>query len=138
MKKSGSFHFRLRAALLILMIACGTAEVFGQYWSTARGEEEAKKLEAAVAGLVQKQRDLEARVAALERLNLAPSPELVRQSYISSCQDAMISQMVSILANAYQYRIRPQTMGGGGGSYQGYKIPRNLTASEFGTFVATV
>ncbi|HMD13033.1 MAG TPA: hypothetical protein VKI62_00265, partial [Bacteroidota bacterium] len=35
-------------------------------------------------------------------------------------KDGVTSGLVNIAANAYQYRIRPNTMGGGNGAYDGY------------------
>lgn len=41
---------------------------------------------------------------------------------VSPNRDAMISDMNNLVADAYQYRIRPDSVGGGQGSYKGYKI----------------
>jgi hypothetical protein len=41
-------------------------------------------------------------------------------------RDMMISGIQHIAADAFQYRLRPSTMGGGGGSYTGYAIPLGL------------
>ncbi|MCI0707002.1 MAG: hypothetical protein L0Y80_05925 [Ignavibacteriae bacterium] len=56
---------------------------------------------------------------------------------ISSNKDAIINDLNNLFANAYQYRIRPASMGGGGGSYAGYKIPATLSENENGTYVTT-
>jgi hypothetical protein len=56
---------------------------------------------------------------------------------ISSNQDALINDLNNLFANAYQYRIRPTSMGGGGGSYVGYTVPSTLSSNENGTFEAT-
>jgi len=53
---------------------------------------------------------------------------------ISSNKDAIINDLNNLFANAYQYRIRPASMGGGGGSYAGYKIPATLSSNENGTY----
>lgn len=96
-----------------------------------------RDLQATVRSLLQHQRDLEARIAVLERLNLAPSPEAMRASYTKSSRDAVINDLANIGANAYQYKIRPTTMGGGGGSYIGFKIPKALLSREYATFEAS-
>jgi hypothetical protein len=98
---------------------------------------EVKILQEKIAKLLEKQRDLEARIAVLERLNLTPSPDLLRLSYVRSNRDAITSEIVNIGANAYQYRIRPTTMGGGGGTYEGYKIPKMMATSEYAKFEMT-
>ena len=38
-------------------------------------------------------------------------------------KDGVTSSLVNLAANAYQYRIRPTTMGGGSNSYSGYTVP---------------
>ena len=88
-------------------------------------------LQEKVTKLIEKQRDLEARIAVLERLNLTPSPDLLRASWLSASKDEIIRQIVNIAANAYQYRLRPATMGGGGGTYEGYKIPKMMMTSDY-------
>jgi hypothetical protein len=56
---------------------------------------------------------------------------------IQSNRDGLINDMNNLAANAYQYRIRPTTMGGGGGTYTGYIIPLKLVSNENGSFAAT-
>ena len=41
---------------------------------------------------------------------------------ISSIKDNIIADLSNLAADAYQYKIRPVGMGGGGGSYAGYAI----------------
>lgn len=57
---------------------------------------------------------------------------------ISSNKDAIINDLNNLFANAYQYRIRPASMGGGGGAYTGYAIPATLSANENGVYTMTV
>jgi len=94
-------------------------------------EKKVSILQEKVTKLLEKQRDLEARIAVLERLNLTPSPDLLRASWLSASKDEIIRQIVNIAANAYQYRLRPATMGGGGGTYEGYKIPKMMMTSDY-------
>jgi len=53
---------------------------------------------------------------------------------VGANRDAIIADMTNLAANAYQYRIRPTTMGGGGGSYVGYTIPPSLASNENGVY----
>ncbi len=53
---------------------------------------------------------------------------------VGANRDAIISDLTNLAANAYQYRIRPTTMGGGGGSYVGYGIPPSLASNENGAY----
>jgi hypothetical protein len=55
---------------------------------------------------------------------------------ISSNKDAMINDLNNIFANAYQYKIRPGSMGGGNGKYAGYQIPATLSVNENGFYRA--
>jgi len=49
-------------------------------------------------------------------------------------KDGVTSSLVNIAANAYQFKIRPTTMGGGGNSYTGYSIPSKMAADANGTY----
>ena len=49
-------------------------------------------------------------------------------------KDGVTSSVVNISANAYQFKIRPTTMGGGGGAYTGYSIPSKMRADDNGTY----
>ena len=53
---------------------------------------------------------------------------------VNSNRDAIIADMVELAADAYQYRIRPRILGGGGGSYLGYSIPTTLQSNDNGSF----
>src|SRR5713101_2537860 len=52
-------------------------------------------------------------------------------------KDGVTSSLVNIAANAYQFKIRPTTMGGGGGSYVGYTVPSKMAKDDNGTSYAT-
>ena len=65
-------------------------------------------------------------------------------SSIQSNKDAIINDLNNLAANAYQFRIRPQTMGGGGGAYNtggsggaGYVIPLKLASNANGAYTTT-
>ena len=49
-------------------------------------------------------------------------------------KDGVTSSLVNISANSYQYRIRPSTMGGGGGSYVNYAVPTKMASDDNGTY----
>jgi len=49
-------------------------------------------------------------------------------------KDGVTSSLVNVSANAYQYKIRPTTMGGGGGSYVNYVIPTKMASDDNGTY----
>jgi len=49
-------------------------------------------------------------------------------------KDGVTSSVVNIAANAYQFKIRPTTMGGGGGSYSGYSIPSKMRTDDNGVY----
>ena len=71
----------------------------------------------------------------IEELGDAASVKAARS--IKANRDAIINDLNNITANAYQYRIRPSSMGGGQGSYTGYAIPSKLATTENGTYIAT-
>ena len=49
-------------------------------------------------------------------------------------RDMVVSSLQHIAADALQFRRRPSTMGGGGGSYDHYSIPVKLRSNEFAAF----
>jgi len=57
---------------------------------------------------------------------------------IQANKDAVINDLNNLAANAYQYRIRPTTMGGGGGVYTGFNIPTKLASNENAAYVRVV
>ena len=65
---------------------------------------------------------------------------------VQSNKDAMINDLNNIAAQAYQFRIRPGSMGGGQGSYDGstltpagdpFRLPAKMATNENATYVPT-
>jgi len=52
-------------------------------------------------------------------------------------KDGVTSGIVNVAANAYQFKIRPTTMGGGSGSYVGYLLPSKMATDENGTYATS-
>lgn len=57
---------------------------------------------------------------------------------VQSNRDAMINDMNNIAAQAYQYRIRPSSMGGGQNSYFGFELPSKMRRNENAAYEAEV
>lgn len=55
-----------------------------------------------------------------------------------SPRDFMVNDMNNLAAFAYQYRIRPKTMGGGEGSYIGLVLPAKAALNVNGKYTAVV
>jgi len=53
-------------------------------------------------------------------------------------KDAIINDLNNLAAHSYQYRIRPKEMGGGAGSYLGFKIAEKLKKNGNAEFEAEV
>lgn len=53
---------------------------------------------------------------------------------IQSNRDAIINDLNNLAAQAYQFRIRPQSMGGGQGDYTTFAIPTKMKTNENGTY----
>lgn len=53
-------------------------------------------------------------------------------------RDALINDLNNLAAFAYQYRIRPATMGGGNGAYTGLQMPEKLSRNDNGTYTFAV
>lgn len=56
---------------------------------------------------------------------------------VQANKDALIADLNNIAANAYQYRIRPASLGGGAQTYTNYTIPSKLAINENGTYKTT-
>jgi hypothetical protein len=56
---------------------------------------------------------------------------------VQSNRDAMINDLNNLSAQAYQFRIRPSSMGGGQGDYTTFAIPSKMKTNENGTYTAT-
>ncbi len=52
-------------------------------------------------------------------------------------KDGLTSGIMAINANAYEFKIRPRTLGGGLPSYVNYAIPIKLQSDENGTYTIT-
>src|SRR5438874_7959448 len=52
-------------------------------------------------------------------------------------KDGVTTSVVNVSANAYQYKIRPTTMGGGSGSYVGYVLPTKMSSDDNGTYAVS-
>jgi hypothetical protein len=57
---------------------------------------------------------------------------------VYSPRDAIINDINNIAARAYQFRIRPASMGGGEGSYVGFEIPTKMRTNENAEYGARV
>jgi uncharacterized protein (UPF0333 family) len=55
---------------------------------------------------------------------------------VQSNRDAIINDLNNLAAQAYQFRIRPSSMGGGQGDYTTFAIPTKMQTNENGTYVA--
>ncbi len=53
-------------------------------------------------------------------------------------RDAIINDLNNIAAQAYQYRIRPSSMGGGNGSYLGFMLPERMRSNSNATYRAII
>jgi hypothetical protein len=56
---------------------------------------------------------------------------------VQSNRDAIINDLNNLAAQAYQFRIRPSSMGGGQGDYATFSIPNKMQTNENGTYVIT-
>ena len=49
-------------------------------------------------------------------------------------KDGVTSSVVNIASNAYQFKIRPSSLGGGSNAYTGYSIPTKMATDDNGTY----
>jgi hypothetical protein len=72
---------------------------------------------------------------------IAVGLSLFAANSIQANKDAIINDLNNLAANAYQFRIRPTSMGGGGGVYDasrgataGYTIPFRMSSNDNATY----
>lgn len=65
---------------------------------------------------------------------LASAIGIFSRKNITAHRDEMLSEITQIAADAYQFRHRPRSIDGGGGSYTGYRIPEKLKANDHAEF----
>lgn len=68
---------------------------------------------------------------------IAVGLSLFSSQSVQANKDAIINDLNNLAAYAYQYKIRPTTMGGGGGSYTGFSLPKKMTENENAWYSAT-
>jgi len=56
---------------------------------------------------------------------------------VASNKDAIVNDLGNLAATAYQFKIRPASMGGGGGSYTGFTIPSKMSSNDNATYETT-
>ncbi len=52
-------------------------------------------------------------------------------------KDGITASLESIAANAYQYKIRPVSLGGGSNTYTNYTIPSGMISDEHGKYAVS-
>jgi hypothetical protein len=62
---------------------------------------------------------------------------LFGSSSVDSNKTALLHDLEHLAADAYQFRLRPASLGGGGNSYVGYMVPARLDTNENGSFGPT-
>jgi hypothetical protein len=71
---------------------------------------------------------------------IAVGTSMFSSGSVQANRDGIVNDLNNLAANAYQFKIRPTTMGGGGGTYTGgtgYAIPTKLASNENGTYTRT-
>jgi hypothetical protein len=108
--------------VLLLNVLIFWASLPAQSKAKTSNDQKIKKLESTVKKLSDRVTILESIISGLPKENGEIAQ--LRYHYIIASRDGIVNDLVNLSANAYQYRIRPSTMGGGGGSYFGYTIPK--------------
>ena len=91
-------------------------------------------LEKELKVLSDKVRLLEALVNELQQKYPPGSIQALQQLLVERNKDGILNELHNLASSAYQFRIRPSTMGGGGGNFIGFKIPSKLTVTEFAAY----
>ena len=78
-----------------------------------------QQLERQVNALQEKVRLLEAITNELQQKYPPGSIQALQQLLVERNKDGILNELNHLASSAYQFRIRPETMGGGGGGYVG-------------------
>jgi hypothetical protein len=62
------------------------------------------------------------------------SNSMRKSQAVSSNKDEIINELNWVKTKAYEYRILPGSMGGGGGSYEGFQLPAAMASSGFASY----
>lgn len=62
------------------------------------------------------------------------SQRMQRSQAISTNRDNIINEANMVMISAFQYRVLPQRLGGGAGSYAGYVLPTEFASTPDGTY----
>ena len=68
---------------------------------------------------------------------IAVGVSLFTAQSIESNRDAMITDIENLNTDAYEFYLRPVSIGGGGGTFVGYVIPGKMATNENGVYVAS-
>ena len=128
----------LQVLIVFTVVAMGLCNEKASAQKSLALEQKITQFQKEVKVLTEKVKILEARIAGLEVLNAFPSTEKLRAGMIQANKDAMTNDLNNLAANAYQYKIRPATMGGGQGSYANYKIPKSIVKTDNGMYEAVI
>jgi hypothetical protein len=126
--KLGGFSMSSHSFAMVVMLSLATAGAVAQ---------DPRVLEARVT-------DLERRVRALEeRLGMgisqgAEAKPIDTRKAMQENRDELLKELQKWANFAYQHRTLPANRGGGGGSYLGFVIPREVAATPEGTISAVV
>ena len=63
---------------------------------------------------------------------------LFNSNAVVANRDAIIHQLNVVAADAHQFSMKPEALGGGSGSYANYAIPSGLTSDINGLYMLTV
>jgi hypothetical protein len=66
------------------------------------------------------------------------SMSIQEETAIRAIKDVMVNDLYNLAAVAYQYRLRPNSMGGGQGSYAGFTVPKRMRSNANATFEVQV
>lgn len=124
--------------LISLLLLINPDTIIAQKKKSTPLEKRVDSLESVIKTLSDRILLLEARLTKLDRTSPFGSPEEMKLGLLFANRDAIINDISNLAAYVYQYRIRPKTMGGGGGSYKEFSIPIKMAENQNGSYNAIV
>ncbi|MDI6803558.1 MAG: hypothetical protein QME58_06895 [Bacteroidota bacterium] len=135
MKTTGIF---LRLLLILLFILISSNLILAQTKKEKILERRVDSLANVIKNLNNRIIILEGRTADIEKGRYVISAERLYQESIIASKNMIISEIMHLSASAYQFRIRPKSMGGGGGSFEGFQISSNMNTTENAFYTSEV
>ena len=134
---------RVLAAVLITFVICPTVLLLGWRRRRLNRESAPDKSQLRISSLLYGFSGVIALFVAASNIPISviseTSRQHVRQGWaVQDNRDFIINDIHLLALNIYQYRLLPRDLGGGNGSYRGYRLPEEMSRTNDATYSVSV